>query len=308
MSPPLSLSMLDKQLLYCHREYMSTTKEERLQIRVGPAEKTLLERAAAASHLNMSAFVVQAAASKAEEVLAERSSIRTLSSGFGRVHRGARNGRRRLTTASPRPCAASASSAGLTEVRRPALLDARRHEREQFDSGEPMLDEWLRRYAGQNRRRDTAATWVIADASDVVVAYASIAMTGIDRPAAPEVLAKGSPDPVPALLLGRLAVDHRYSRLGIGTDAGRPRARHRRRAQREGGMPSRRRDRAHRQSSRPGGNDSASTRSTQSSPTSSTSTSSPPRSTRHSGACNRSRAPGVRANQKRAAGALTRSA
>jgi uncharacterized protein (DUF1778 family) len=55
---------------------MSTTKEDRLQIRVGPADKALLERAAAASHLNVSAFVVQAAASKAEEVLAERSSIR----------------------------------------------------------------------------------------------------------------------------------------------------------------------------------------------------------------------------------------
>ena len=68
--------MLDKHLLYCHCQYMSTTKEERLQIRVGPAEKALLERAAAASHLNMSAFVVQAAASKAEEVLAERSRIR----------------------------------------------------------------------------------------------------------------------------------------------------------------------------------------------------------------------------------------
>ena len=80
-----------------------------------------------------------------------------------------------------------------------------------------MLDEWLRRYAGQNRRRDTAATWVIADANNVVVAYASIAMTGIDRSAAPETLAKGAPDPVPALLLGRLAVDRRYSRLGIGT-------------------------------------------------------------------------------------------
>jgi uncharacterized protein (DUF1778 family) len=62
--------------MYCHCEYMSTTKEERLQIRVGPTDKTLLERAAAASHLNVSAFVVQAAASKAEEVLAERSSIR----------------------------------------------------------------------------------------------------------------------------------------------------------------------------------------------------------------------------------------
>ena len=55
---------------------MSTIKEERLQIRVDPADKLLLERAAAASHLNVSAFVVQAAAAKAEEILAERSSIR----------------------------------------------------------------------------------------------------------------------------------------------------------------------------------------------------------------------------------------
>jgi GNAT superfamily N-acetyltransferase len=105
----------------------------------------------------------------------------------------------------------------LTEFRRPALLDPRTHDREPFDSGEPVLDEWLRRYAGQSRRRDTAATWVIADANDVIVAYASVAMTSIDRSAAPEVLAKGAPDPVPALLLGRLAVDHRYSSLGIGT-------------------------------------------------------------------------------------------
>lgn len=57
-------------------KYMSTVKEERLQIRVDPADKALLERAAAASHLNVSAVVVQAAASKAEEILAERSSIR----------------------------------------------------------------------------------------------------------------------------------------------------------------------------------------------------------------------------------------
>jgi uncharacterized protein (DUF1778 family) len=55
---------------------MSAIKEERLQIRVDPVAKLLLERAAAASHLNVSAFVVQAAAAKAEEILAERSSVR----------------------------------------------------------------------------------------------------------------------------------------------------------------------------------------------------------------------------------------
>lgn len=105
----------------------------------------------------------------------------------------------------------------MTELRRPAPLTPQRHDREQFDSGEPALDQWLRRYAGQNRRRDTAATWVIADAEHVVVAYASMAVTGIDRSAAPDALAKGTPDPVPALLLGRLAVDRRYRNLGVGT-------------------------------------------------------------------------------------------
>jgi hypothetical protein len=84
----------------------------------------------------------------------------------------------------------------LTELRRPVPLDPERHDRQGFDSGEPVLDEWLRRYAGQNRRRDTAATWVIADERHTVVAYASVAMTGIDRSAAPLGLAKQAPDPV----------------------------------------------------------------------------------------------------------------
>jgi len=55
---------------------MTTTKDERLQIRVDPTDKSLLERAAAASHLNVSAFVLQAAAARAEEILAERHTIR----------------------------------------------------------------------------------------------------------------------------------------------------------------------------------------------------------------------------------------
>jgi uncharacterized protein (DUF1778 family) len=55
---------------------MTTVKDERLQIRVGPTDKSLLERAAAASHVNLSAFVLQAAAARAEEILAERHTIR----------------------------------------------------------------------------------------------------------------------------------------------------------------------------------------------------------------------------------------
>jgi GNAT superfamily N-acetyltransferase len=105
----------------------------------------------------------------------------------------------------------------LTEYQRPAPLDAARHSHATFESGEPILDEWLRRYAGQNRLRDTAATWVIADTADVVVAYASVAMSSIDRSAAPARLGSQAPDPIPGLLIGRLAVDRTHAGLGLGT-------------------------------------------------------------------------------------------
>ncbi len=51
----------------------------------------------------------------------------------------------------------------------------------------------MQRYAGQNRRNDTAATWVVATPEGRVAAYASLSMTGIDRSAAPEDLGKGAP-------------------------------------------------------------------------------------------------------------------
>jgi GNAT superfamily N-acetyltransferase len=105
----------------------------------------------------------------------------------------------------------------LTEFRRPELLDPKRHDRSSFDSGDPSLDEWLRLYARQNRRHNTAATWVIADREYAVAAFASLSMTSIDRSSAPEAMAKRAPDPIPALLLGRLAVDQRFAGLGVGT-------------------------------------------------------------------------------------------
>jgi GNAT superfamily N-acetyltransferase len=106
----------------------------------------------------------------------------------------------------------------LTELRRPAPLEPGRHKRDAFCSGDASLDDWLRHFASQNRRRDTAATWVIADKDDVVVAYATLSMTGIDLSAAPATLREGAPNPIPALLLGRLAVDERYAELGLGTE------------------------------------------------------------------------------------------
>lgn len=72
--------LLDVRVVYCHCEYMSTTKDDRLQIRVAPDRKRVLEEAAETSHLSVSAFVLQAAEMRADEVLLDRDAVRLSSS------------------------------------------------------------------------------------------------------------------------------------------------------------------------------------------------------------------------------------
>lgn len=119
-----------------------------------------------------------------------------------------------------RHCSGPRNSPGLTEVQfyRPTLLDPDKQHRSEFTSGETTLDEWLRRYAGQNRRGNTAAVWVITDANQTVACYATLSMTSVDRSAGPKPLAKGAPRQIPALLVGRLATDTRVAGLGLGTE------------------------------------------------------------------------------------------
>jgi uncharacterized protein (DUF1778 family) len=85
---------------------MATVKDERLQIRVDQADKSLLEQAASASHLNVSAFVLQAAAARAQEILAERHTIplsAPAASAFEEALQRPARVNERLTTALRRP-------------------------------------------------------------------------------------------------------------------------------------------------------------------------------------------------------------
>lgn len=58
--------------MYCHCEHMAAIKDNRLQLRIDPAAKQRLERAAEAAHQSVSAFVLQSAELRAEQVLADR--------------------------------------------------------------------------------------------------------------------------------------------------------------------------------------------------------------------------------------------
>lgn len=91
------------------------------------------------------------------------------------------------------------------------------HELQAFDCGRESLNDWLKRRALQGGRRGNAKTYVVCREGEVV-AYYCLAAGAIARQSAPGRLKRNAPDPVPVIVLGRLAVslDHQGRRLGAG--------------------------------------------------------------------------------------------
>lgn len=84
-----------------------------------------------------------------------------------------------------------------------------------FECGEPLLDTWLQESALHNEEHGGSRTFVLLD-QQKVIAYYSLSTASMKRESLPGRLRRNQPDPVPLLLLGRLAVDKRYQGLGIG--------------------------------------------------------------------------------------------
>ena len=86
-----------------------------------------------------------------------------------------------------------------------------------FDSGNPALDGWLRERALRNERDDASRTYVVSDASRVI-AYYSLAAAAVPHAAATGRSRRNMPDPIPAMLLARLAVDAKHQGRQIGAN------------------------------------------------------------------------------------------
>lgn len=85
-----------------------------------------------------------------------------------------------------------------------------------FGSGQPEVDEWLHRHALAAQQMDSARTFVLVDAAQVV-GYFSLTMGSVLRVDAPAKLVRGLPGyPVGTVLLARLAVDRRAQGQGLG--------------------------------------------------------------------------------------------
>ena len=97
-------------------------------------------------------------------------------------------------------------------------LDPSVHDLSLFDSGEADLDAWLREGATAAARARVAQTfvWVRDEGDREVVASYALSAHAIPRAEAPSRIGRGVPDPVPAALLAKLALDRSLQGSGLG--------------------------------------------------------------------------------------------
>jgi GNAT superfamily N-acetyltransferase len=88
------------------------------------------------------------------------------------------------------------------------------HSIENFDCGEPSLNDWLKKRALKNDIGDASRTYVVC-CDNIVVAYYSLHLGRIQHSEAVSKIKRNMPDPIPAIVLGRLAVDTNHQGKGL---------------------------------------------------------------------------------------------
>ena len=89
------------------------------------------------------------------------------------------------------------------------------HNTSTFNSGKPSLDNWLRERALKNDATLATRTVVVCDDTRVV-GYFALAAGSVNHEVATRGIKRNMPDPVPAIVLARLAVDIEWQGRGLG--------------------------------------------------------------------------------------------
>lgn len=89
------------------------------------------------------------------------------------------------------------------------------HHVDGFDCGHPALDDWLKQRARRNAASGASHTYVACE--DVtVVGYYALAAGAVAVTHAPGRFRRNMPDPIPVVVLGRLAIDRSAQGKGLG--------------------------------------------------------------------------------------------
>jgi len=86
----------------------------------------------------------------------------------------------------------------------------------EFGCGETSLDEWLKRRALANQLSGASRTFVVADQDARVYGYYAMAAGAVSHQEATSGVRRNMPDPIPVMVLARLAVDQRAQGIKLG--------------------------------------------------------------------------------------------
>ncbi len=89
------------------------------------------------------------------------------------------------------------------------------HQWEDFNSGNPELDDWLKKRALKNENSGASRTYVVT-VEQKIIAYYCLANGAVINRTAPGRVRRNMPDPIPVMVIGRLAVDINWQGQGIG--------------------------------------------------------------------------------------------
>ncbi len=91
------------------------------------------------------------------------------------------------------------------------------HARKLFNCEEPSLENYLRKQAGQDVKRQVAACFILEGEENSIKGYYTLSADSLDRTLIPESLRNKLPyKNLPVTLLGRLARDINYKGQGVG--------------------------------------------------------------------------------------------
>ena len=100
-------------------------------------------------------------------------------------------------------------------LRAPEPLAAH-HRVDAFDSGVASLDDWLKRRAANNQASGASRTFVATDEKQTVVGYYALASSAVAPVLTPGRFRRNMPDPIPVVVLARLAVARSHQGQGLG--------------------------------------------------------------------------------------------
>jgi len=90
------------------------------------------------------------------------------------------------------------------------------HRLDDFECGEVVLDDWLKRRALANQSSGASRTFVVADRDGRVGGYYAMAAGAVSHQLATSGVRRNMPDPVPVMVLARLAVNRRTQGQHLG--------------------------------------------------------------------------------------------